>query len=51
MGRQEGAQGQRDGRFTRLLPRSRKRLVLSSMNTFCSKLLASGASLMECDQV
>src|ERR1039457_5196908 len=40
-----------DGRFTRLLPRSRKRLVLSSMNTFCSKLLASGASLMEWDQI
>src|ERR1035437_6235026 len=40
-----------DGRFTRLLPRSRWRLVLSSMNAFCSKLLASGASLMECDQV
>src|SRR5579862_4055298 len=40
-----------DGRFTRLLPRSRRRLVLSSMNRFCSKLLASGASLMECDQV
>src|ERR1017187_1805548 len=40
-----------EGRLTRLLPRSRKRLVLSSMNTFCSKLLASGASLMECDQI
>src|SRR5579871_373093 len=40
-----------EGRFTRLFPRSRRRLVLSSMKTFCSKLLASGASLMECDQV
>src|SRR5215472_1512566 len=39
------------GRFTMLLPRSRRRLVLSSTNTFCSKLLASGASLMECDHV
>src|SRR4051794_24868864 len=39
------------GRFTVLFPRSRRRLVVSSMNTFCSKLLASGASLMECDQV
>src|SRR5579872_3551404 len=36
-----------DGRFTMLLPRSRVRLLLSSINTFCSKLLASGASLME----
>jgi len=42
--RQEGAEGQRRRPVHQLLPRSRRRLVLSSMNTFCSKLLASGAS-------